>query len=612
MSMMFRNILARLADTSNTANGGALVGIKQAFSGAIARTVADKNGDEITAKDFGFKVSNTAAQNLAALKLAIAAVPAGGKLIIPADPSGGTFLLDATGGINNAATISANGVTIQLDGIVQSVGHAQQAGNPQYPIKVTGKNVYVTGCGTIQGDGTFDTANTGDETTFPGLLYVTGDNFTCFGPTIAANPKVGILLSNCKKAVIGGCTFTGGPNTYVAGNTAYFGVRTNSGSGHSISGNRVGPDAGGGVPIDLVFGLNTTNMLITGNICDSLWEKLAYLYCSNCTVSNNQVNYPNGNQTDAIRITGSNNIVSGNWTINANGGCTVYDGYGNQVIENQFLGCKQVGIYVTRLSGTYTGGFNDTVIMGNMCSAGSGGTLADGISVIGVGGDSARVRIQGNTVLGFAPNAGQAQIRLAATSPNAIYDSIISGNTVNGNATGTNLILVSRGVRCKVNDNQGASALSTGTGIGLDGCDRTDVAGNFLYNPGAWAIDLKANGNQSTDTRVLNTQSRGATNIGINNMGVAANNNYGRGNQYTDQPLIGTATLSAAVSTTVTHGGVAANAAIFLQEANASAGSMSAVKGRCYTALNGANFTIAVANGTAAAGTEQFAYEVVQ
>lgn len=47
------SLIARLADTSNTANGDALVGVKKTFTGSVARTQHLVNNDYITPSDFG-------------------------------------------------------------------------------------------------------------------------------------------------------------------------------------------------------------------------------------------------------------------------------------------------------------------------------------------------------------------------------------------------------------------------------------------------------------------------------------------------------------------------------------------------------------------------------
>lgn len=76
--------------------------------------------------------------------------------------------------------------------------------------------------------------------------------------------------------------------------------------------------------------------------------------------------------------------------------------------------------------------------------------------------------------------------------------------------------------------------------------------------------------------------------------------------------LTGIMTVSAAITTTVSHGGVAPNARIFLQTASASAGVAIVAKGWPFTAVNSTGFNVVSANGTAFAGTEQFFWRIDQ
>lgn len=46
-------LIAQLADTSSTANGDAMIGVKQPYTGAVARTQHDKNLEFLSVKDFG-------------------------------------------------------------------------------------------------------------------------------------------------------------------------------------------------------------------------------------------------------------------------------------------------------------------------------------------------------------------------------------------------------------------------------------------------------------------------------------------------------------------------------------------------------------------------------
>lgn len=66
------SFLTQLASQTDAAQGAALVGYKPPFTGSVGRTVSDRLADYVSAKDFGLATTNTGAQNVAAINLAIA------------------------------------------------------------------------------------------------------------------------------------------------------------------------------------------------------------------------------------------------------------------------------------------------------------------------------------------------------------------------------------------------------------------------------------------------------------------------------------------------------------------------------------------------------------
>jgi hypothetical protein len=168
-------------------------------------------------------------------------------------------------------------------------------------------------------------------------------------------------------------------------------------------------------------------------------------------------------------------------------------------------------------------------------------------------------------------------IRVSAVSPHSIDDALVANNRL---LSGTNGIYLNRVIRSLVSGN----LISGATNYAM-------VESGGAYN------------------KFSNNKGRSISVIGINALSATS---YGEGNQYTDANLTGTVTLSAAVITTVTHGGVAPNARVFLQEANTQAGVMVVSKGSPLSGVSGQNFAITMANGTAAAGTEQYYYQIIQ
>jgi parallel beta-helix repeat protein len=574
--------LTQLAQTITDGSGNALlqllaastgteiIGTIASGSGAIPRTQQAKNRDTINAKDYGMASANTAAQNMAALKLAVAACPIRGKLVISDD--GGIYNLDTTGGLSAACVVDKR-MSIQIDGHIKANFGTMQA-NPPYIFKVTAAGVSFVGAGTIAGDGSIDDTNAGTDATFPGLIYVTGNRFSMTGVMIDTPPKVGVMLMNCKYARIDGVNFIGGPTAYVVEHTAYFGVRAYLGSHHRINGCNFAPGDNGGKFVNCIFFLNTNYCTISGNTADGVWEKLAYLYGSYNRIFGNEVN--DSTITDSFRIYGSYNKLSGNHAVAVNGGTQVFDGVHNEVSGNTFIGCRQIGINVGRSDPTYTGGFSGTKVVNNTC-IGVSGTITDGIRVWVDGASSGEIKISDNTLSNFSSVAGDALINLKALGAYTITNSKISGNILD---SGLNGIILDRVIDSMICENQARN-------ISNSFLNESNGAGN------SW----------------LNNRGVSIASIGINGLDASSS---GRGNQYTRAPLTGSVTLSAAVTTTVMHGGVAPNARIFIQETNTAAGLAVVNKGRLLANKSGVNFELREPNGTAAGGTETFDYEIIQ
>ena len=531
-------------------------------------------GAEINVLDYGASSSASAATNLAAFKAAVAAAPVGGVVYIPSSSS--PYIIDTTGGLSTAIEINKR-LNIVFDGDVKSNYGTMQA-NPPYIFKITETGVTFSGAGRIIGNGTIDDTNSGDITTFPGLVYVAANEFTFSGPVIDTPPKVGIALYNCEKAKIDGSTFMGGPSTYTIGNTAHFAIYAYLGANHLISNNHFVPSLTGGMFTNCIFFSTTHRSTINGNICKYAWEKLTYLYGDYNIVSNNRYEAPTGgNYTDAYRHSGSYNKLTCNISIGAKGPCQIFDGVGNEVSNNQFIDCFQAGIIVGRNDAGYVGGFSYTKIIGNTVT-GKAGTKTDGIRVYVDGASSQYIEISNNIVSSMTALTTEGLIRVLAVSPYSVEYANVSENVLTG---GTN-------------------------GVYLDRVIGSKVSGNVINSVTAYALYE----NHGAYNRFLNNQSRNAANIAIGNLALTS---YGEGNQYTNANLVGAVTLANAITTTVTHGGVAPNARIFLQTANNDAGVLIVNKGWPTTAISSNNFTLTMANGTASGSTTaQFFYNIIQ
>ena len=578
---LYFNQISKILDQLKAADAisSDLVTYQPPFTGAVPTTVQNELAQTVSVKNFGASSSATAAENLAAFKLAVAAVQTGGSLVIPADAS--FYLIDTSGGLSTAVNINKR-MQIIFEGDVKSNFGTQQT-NPPYIFNVTAENVLFTGGGgKIIGNGTFDTSNSGDETTMPGLVYVAGNKFKCSGLTVEDAPKIGILLAGCTGATITGNIFTGGPTTQ--GGVANFGIRVWLGGNHAVVGNTFTPSAGGGMCITCIFTNGTTDCTFTGNTALYPYEKFIYIYGNNNIVANNATKgrgnsslipgtSQGGTMTSVYRVVGSYNKIINNYSDGCLAGATIQDGVGNEVTGNTFVGSGQLGIAVFN-SASYTGGFNRTVIKNNILTGGfiTGIVLSNGIYFYSDLNDSFDIDISGNNISNFAAEG----ILLKAPSPYAVRYSRVSENTIVG---GTKGILVDRVTNSIIGENLVRSTSTQGL---------TETGGAY---------------NKWVNNKCSSAQ------IGISGLNAQSDSS---GNQYTDAPLSGTFTCSAAVTTTVTHGGVAPNARVFLQTANNVAGVMIVAKGWPTPAISGTDFTITMANGTAAAGNEQFWYTITQ
>lgn len=115
--------------------------------------------------------------------------------------------------------------------------------------------------------------------------------------------------------------------------------------------------------------------------------------------------------------------------------------------------------------------------------------------------------------------------------------------------------------------------------------------------PGTYFLSYTVGGNEPTGSVFRNNLCAGASNIAIRNHGFNAANIWAEGNQWTNKPLIGAATLtSGASSATIAHGGIAPHATILLTNMTQTAASRQAVSGY-YTGVATNDFAVATGDG---------------
>lgn len=571
--------------TTGNATDASVVTYTAPYTGAVQYTVEDKLSQTISVADFGASSSATAAANLAAFKLAVDAVPEGGSLLIPSAAS--FYSIDTSGGLSAAIVIDKR-MQVVFEGDVKATFSAIQT-NPPYIFKVTADNVTFTGGGgKIVGDGTTDSTNSGTDQTIPGLVYVSGDNFTMVDCIIDTPPKTGVMLYECQGAKITGNTFTGGPVSY--GSTGYFAIRTYLGSSHNISSNLFTPDSDGGMYVNTIFMNQTNSCVIDSNICIHPYEKLVYCVGDKNTVSNNQViGNPNtipgsspakkGTLTSVYRFDGDYNLCIGNYSDFCGAGATCYNSKGNLISGNTFLRNGQLGIVAFEAPG-YVGSISGTTITNNSMSFDGSMGFTIGIGAIQVtASESAAtdILITGNFIDTFV-NVDGAGINVQGTTSTKITKAKISNNHIISSDNGVLIKYVEESV---VSENLMNDITNTMV-VQLNTCSANSITNNFSTTAGS-TLDS----GYSTDSTYA-------------------------GNQCTKAPLQGSFTMPAANNYTVTHGGTRLNAQVFLQPKNASAAALMGSAKALYVTISQPNFNVITANGAAAAGTEEFWYNIVQ
>jgi hypothetical protein len=608
----------------------------------------------INVRNYGASSSATAAANLAAFKLAVAATPVGGTLYVP--PDAAEYVIDTTGGQSTAIDINKR-MTVWIDGVVKSNFGAIQA-NPPTIFLVSGDDVWFTGNGIVQGDGAINDANAGTAATSPSLIKVTGDSFTMDTLTVRKPHKYGVNLFQCKYAKITNCNFTGGPTEYR--DTAHFAINVFFGERHIVDANQFYPDDDGGMCVQCVFVNSANNMSIQGNIAIHPYEKLAYVVSSNNIISNNIVEgnpnfIPGTNQKGTIgppiRNDGINSKITNNFIRLCGGGISAIGGGSLDISGNTMMLVGQSGVAV--FDGTvdfrYLSIRNNVIVVGNIPGIGIG----NGILVRHAVGSSYFLDISHNQVIGFG--VIDSTVNIAAWTPNTVIPrfalikpTVFAGRIFSTGGGGTT------GATEPVWNTTPGATTTDGTvtwtalpidntvfaGILLDSSGPAYEKAIISYNNvsgeltgqatrnGIWTKHLQnsvVSNNTLTTSVVGIREDNGLQNEYITNsndlspggaaqiQGLAATSN-GQGNTYNKKPNTKNITLPAGVATLTIATSVmvaAPNALIVLSPTNSQAAAFMAANG-IYAGISSPNVVVVSGNGTNFAGTEQFNVQIIQ
>jgi len=595
----------------------------------------------VNVRDFGASSSASAAANLTAFQAAVTATPVGGTLFIPTDAS--TYVIDTSGGLSAAIEINKR-MTIWLEGTLRPSFQAIQA-NPPTIFYITANYVTLTGTGILKGDGTTNSVNTGNDSTVPSLIRVTGDYFTMTGLTVDTPFKVGVHLVGSDNSKITENNFTGGPTTYT--DTAYFGIRISNGNRNIVSNNQFFPSATGGMYVQCIFTSNGNQSIFEGNVAHKPYEKLVYLNGSYNIVNGNTVignssTIPGTNQTGTVgvvyRCDGAYNKITNNFS-NYGGGAAARFGGGNDISGNTFLNCGQGAIAI--FSGTSA--FDATTVCNNICICGNlpGVYITDGIYISADVGTSKQFVVSNNIVNGFAPadpvvnipvwqaNTAYALAVVKPTSPNGFYyiatNAGTSGATeptwptssgltvVDGTitwvaqqvslSTGSIRIVGQLNQEVMISNN---SISNTRIGIVTDYMENSMVCNNQIFVSAQGLIEFNAANNQYRYNRV-----EGTVSVGIGSVSASTR---GEGNTYNGTDIVADVTVAGGTDAYVvpnTTLNVASNAYVMVTAANDDAAIFLKDHG-IYTSVLPPNVTIRSGDSTLYAGTEVFRVHLIQ
>lgn len=595
------------ASAGGTGDGGWLVidDLEQRLAAGAASVGGTTSGQinkrlrkTISADEYGYDHASTAEENKAALKAAVAACGRGFTLLIP--ETGEICNIDTTLGESDAVLVDKQ-ITIKHHGRMKA-NYGVLESNPATIFKLAAKGAALTGAGCIYGSGVVDGTNAGDTNTIPSLVLVTADECK-ISIDFDTPPKTAVNLRNCYRCKVSGGTYKGGlleylveetsPGVFNSLTTAYFAVYAAGGGRHKVFKNDFEPSEAGGRFITCIFSAYSNRNKVFNNTADKPFEKLCYLFGDDNDIHDNQcfgdpgvipgleTQGYKGTYTTVYRTNGNRNRIRGNYSYQCKGGATFLDGSDNEVTDNTFLLCGQAG--VTSLNATDTVNiWSNNKITGNKSTAwdDSGWTLLAGVYVLTEAQDISNWTISRNENIGFGDGTtGEIHgVYVAAVSP-----------------------YFAREFELKSNQSRNCNH-----GIKAERVSDSEISINRAENITGWA--LRDNG--STKNKWLSNTGINIGSIGIENLN---SDSVALGNQYNDKSLVGSVSLIASVGTPVVHGGVAANARIFLQPSGNAAGLLPLSKGFPIPALTGGNnFSVLMPNETAPTGGEIFFYRIEQ
>jgi nitrous oxidase accessory protein NosD len=473
-------------------------------------------------------------------------------------------------------------------------------------IKVSGSNCVIDGV-QLEGDGTTEQSTAIANTDRVALIYITGSGCTVKNCELTLGHQNFIHAHGCDNVKIHDNIFYDGVLTETG--TGYQGVRITDCSNTSVRENKFVTVSSRYVVQAIFagdFGGGIDKLSIVDNIIEDCHDHGIYaIAATNSVISNNLVR----SDSSSVVCTGYNN--------------TLAEVEGNIVTGNT---CRVGTAKSASTPGIYLRDCNNSICTDNTIHDFPRGIQCAPVQYNSASNTYDNNIISNNNIYGFTADGivfGKAGLSLGSMSNNHVEGNLLFA--ASGATSGISAV-----VGQEAGQDIFISNLITGNtiknvdtnGILLDNSTDVVVSNNLIVDKRATTVMTYGIDGSDTCTGCSFTNNivKGATSTPIRRTQQASHTNTHRGNKTGTDPLVGTITLAAASTTVVSNdninGGSGYTSRVIISPINTSAGTLigssksPTIGSGDY--VSGTSFTLRMADATAAGGTEQYFYEIVQ